>query len=193
MPEIGDRCLPYPSDPSERFAQLYADHGPDLLVYALRRVERSEDAAEILAETFVVAWRRVGDVPDGREALLWLYGVARLILANHRRGELRRVRLTERLRTEVFATQPAFSGPDVERTALLEALKRLNPMDREVLLLAGWEELEPAEIARVLGISAVTSRGRLHRARRRLRKELARDEAGPATANFKSIRTEEAR
>jgi DNA-directed RNA polymerase specialized sigma24 family protein len=65
-----------------RFAKLYREEGRAILEYALRRVEEREDAADVVAETFLVAWRRIGEVPIGEEARLWLYGVARLTLAN---------------------------------------------------------------------------------------------------------------
>lgn len=164
--------------PEARFASLYADYGTDVLAYALRRVERPDDAADVLAETFLVAWRRLEEVPTGAEARLWLYGVARRTLANQRRGNLRRARLAERLHSELSAAATP-AEPDPEMGETFDALKRLNKADQEVLLLAGWEELEPAEIAEVLDISKGTARGRLHRARRRLRKQLAAGGAAP--------------
>jgi DNA-directed RNA polymerase specialized sigma24 family protein len=93
-----------------RFRRLYAEHGREVLAYALRRTADAEDAADIAAETFLVAWRRTGEVPAGAEARLWLYGVARRTLANQRRGERRRDRLAQRLRHDLAATIP----PDSE-------------------------------------------------------------------------------
>jgi RNA polymerase sigma factor (sigma-70 family) len=175
MQPVGDEFNFPAGTPEARFARLYADHGADILAYALRRAAQPDDAAEILAETFLVAWRRLEDVPSGAEARLWLYGIARNTLANHRRGNLRRVRLAERLQAEVSAGVPASGALDAEGAAILGALKLLDKADQEVLLLAGWEELTPAEIAKVLEITAGTARGRLHRARHRLRKKLAGD------------------
>jgi RNA polymerase sigma-70 factor (ECF subfamily) len=149
------------------------EHGREILAYALRRTG-AEDAADIVAETFLVAWRRLEDVPPGDQARLWLYGVARRTLANQRRGERRRERLGERLRADlppVLVDPPEPPGPDA-----LAALERLGPEDREVLRLSAWEELSPSEVAAVLGISAVAARSRLHRARRRLRRALERGE-----------------
>jgi RNA polymerase sigma factor (sigma-70 family) len=151
------------------FRRLYAEHGREILAYALRRVGDPEDAADVVAETFLIAWRRLEDVPPDRQARLWLYGVARRVLANQRRGERRRERLGERLRADLapaLAEQPE-PGPDI-----LAALGRLGPKDREVLRLVAWEELQPSELATVLGTSAVAARSRLHRARRRLRRAL---------------------
>ncbi|HEX6666410.1 MAG TPA: RNA polymerase sigma factor [Solirubrobacterales bacterium] len=154
------------------FRRLYAAHGRDLMTYALRRARTAEDAADVVAETFLVAWRKVEEIPAGEEARLWLYGVARLVLANHLRGERRRGRLAERLRNEV-ATSMANQPTPEPASAVMSALGRLKPNDREVLMLAAWEELEPAQIGEVLGLSGVAVRSRLHRARRRLRQELA--------------------
>ena len=158
------------------FSRLYTEHWRDLFEYAIRRVPDPEDAAEVVEETFLVAWRRLADVPDGCEARLWLYGVARHALANQRRGERRRAHLADRLAIEL-SNRLSYPPPGPEALAMLAALKQLDADDREVLLLAGWEELEPREIARVLEISTVACRSRLLRARRRLYRVLA-DEDG---------------
>jgi RNA polymerase sigma-70 factor (ECF subfamily) len=152
------------------FARLYAEHWDSVLSYALRRASGPEDAADVVADTFLVAWRRAADVPAGSQARAWLYGVARRVLANQRRGGRRRDALVERLRNDLVAEIFSEQAP-VGETAVMEALGRMREEDREVLLLAGWEQLEPAEIAVALGISAVAARSRLHRARRRFRRE----------------------
>jgi RNA polymerase sigma factor (sigma-70 family) len=149
-----------------RFSSLYREHEREVLRYALRRSGEPDDAADVVAETFLVAWRRLGEVPLGDEARLWLYATARRVLANHSRGMKRRTRLAERLREELRQLPPQ---PAAEPGAVLEALAGMREGDRELLMLIGMEELSPSEAARVLGISAVTARTRLHRARRRLR------------------------
>jgi RNA polymerase sigma factor (sigma-70 family) len=94
----------------ERFRELYADNYPLILGYAMRRCVQPEDAADVVAETFLAAWRRLDDVPP-EHARTWLYGVARRVLANQLRSRRRRRRLGERLGDELrqFATTP----PDV--------------------------------------------------------------------------------
>ncbi len=172
-----------------RFSDLYRDHARDLLGYALRRSADPEDAADVVAETFLVAWRRIGDVPLDREARLWLYGTARHVLANQNRGARRRDRLTERLRGEL-CRELATARPR-EESAFLQALAGLKETDRELLMLIGWEELTPAQAARTLGISPLAARTRLHRARRRLRAQLAeRSSSNPPNTE---IEVEEAR
>jgi len=150
-----------------QLSKLYAQHGRHVLAYALRRAPSPEDAADVVADTFLVAWRRLDKVPPEPEARLWLYGVARRTLANQRRGAERRGRLAEHLRVEA-ATLLASAPADDERERVLTALATLSPDDRDLLLLIGWEGLAPAEAAQVLDISAVAARARLHRARRRL-------------------------
>lgn len=162
-----------------RFAQLYREHEREILRYALRRSSDPEDAADVVAETFLVAWRRLGDVPLGDEARLWLYATARRVLANHRRGIGRRTRLAERLREELRRQLPA--EPVAERRGVLAALAGMEDGDRELLMLVGWEELTPSQAAQVLGISTMAARTRLHRARRRLRARLG--EANERQAN----------
>ncbi|SEE86619.1 RNA polymerase sigma factor [Jiangella alba] len=157
----------------QRFEALYTAHSSTVLAYALRRVEVAADAADVIAETFVVAWRRIDDVPAGDEARLWLYGVARRVLANHHRGDRRRDALAARLRDHL-ATQARTGRPgdDPQAELIRAALRRLDPADREVIELTSWEGLTPAEAAAVLAVPPSTLRSRLQRARGRLRAEL---------------------
>jgi RNA polymerase sigma-70 factor, ECF subfamily len=144
---------------------LYERHAEAVHRYALRRSDR-ETAEEVTAQVFMVAWRRRSVLPE--DALPWLYGVARRALAEHRRGAARRRRLAERLRGE--PTEAPMH--EILDEGLAGALRQLSPSDRETLLLRYWEELEPAQIAKVMGCSRATMAVRLHRARMRLRREL---------------------
>ncbi|AQZ64499.1 putative RNA polymerase ECF-subfamily sigma factor [[Actinomadura] parvosata subsp. kistnae] len=157
-----------------RFEELYTEHYGAVSAYVHRRTDHPDDTADVLAETFTTAWRRLGDVPPGDQARLWLYGVARRVLANHRRGESRRTALAQRLRDELAAWQapPAQAPPDEVPHGVREAFARLADADREVLTLVVWEELGTAEIATVLGCSRMAARQRLHRARKRFAAEL---------------------
>jgi RNA polymerase sigma factor (sigma-70 family) len=155
-----------------RFGCLYAEHGRAVLAYAVRRASNAQDAADVVAETFLVAWRRLDEVPSAEGARLWLYGVARRVLANQRRSALRRERLADRLREELPIALDGLHSPAAGSGAVRAALAELGPDDQEILRLCGWEELTPREIATVLGISHVAARSRLHRARHRLRRAL---------------------
>jgi RNA polymerase sigma factor (sigma-70 family) len=178
-------------DRADRFRRLFAANERELLAYALRRVDRAEDAADVVAETFLVAWRRLDQLPPGDEARLWLYGVARRQLANQRRGRLRRARLADRLRAELAVAVPSARGPEDHRvSAVRAALARLDEEDREILRLTSWEGLTPSEIAAVLGVPGVTVRSRLHRARKRLRSEVLQQDAGALTTTSPVLATE---
>ena len=156
-----------------RFRALFEAEARSVLGYALRRVAEPQDAADIVAETFSVAWRRIDDVPDEPESRPWLFGVARRVLANQRRGALRRQNLGDRLRGELRPMMVAGPEEQDDRVhAVNEAMTRLPEQDREVLLLANWEGLKPAQIAAVIDVPPATARTRLHRARGRLRSEL---------------------
>lgn len=158
---------------------MYAEHFDRVLGYSLRRTDRGEDAADVTAETFLIAWRRLDDVPEEPETKLWLYATARRVLANHRRGDQRRTALGERLRADLAVCAPDHAGGVVVEQSLRVALATLSDQDREVLELAAWEGLQPREIADALGIGPIAARSRLSRARRRLRSITGNDPAPP--------------
>lgn len=152
-----------------------------MLGYAARRLDRPADAADVIADVFMIAWRRIDQVPAGSDARPWLYGVARNVLSNYRRGARRRGRLADRLRSEL-EVNPAFAeSPTAEVLTVRAALRLLSDDDRELLLLTCWEGLSPTEIAVAMGIPAVTVRSRLHRARHHLREGLGTDHRTPSS------------
>ena len=122
-----------------RFEHLYDQASLQVLGYALRRADTPEDAADIVSETFMIAWRRLDEVPVGDEARLWLYGVARRVLANQRRGQQRRERLNARLRDEVAVVSAwAEAGRPAPDSAVMAALAHLDEADRELITLVAW-------------------------------------------------------
>lgn len=163
-----------PSREARDFEALYDRCAAAVLGYCLRRTtpELAEDA---FAETFAVAWRRRDAVPA--EPLPWLYGVARKVIANQRRSARRQAAVARRL----VETTPAPSAEDAPESSrrVVAALSQLREADRELLLLVAWEGLKPAAAAHVLGITPARCRLRLHRARRRLERLVARADAPP--------------
>jgi RNA polymerase sigma-70 factor (ECF subfamily) len=161
-------------DGRARFEEIYDAYSGLILAYAARRTLDPEDALDVVSETFIVAWRRVEELPPADEARLWLFGIARRILANRHRGIARRVRLDERLAAEL-ATRP-IDGEEspwsVDGELILAALSALDERDRELLTLLAWDELSRSEMAAVLGTSTANVRLRIHRARKRLEREL---------------------
>lgn len=150
-----------------RLEALFCDNFSAVRSYARRRAPESM-VDDVVAETFLVAWRRIDDLPD--DVRPWLLGVARKTLSTHLRSARRRSSLVEKLSAaELPAAFSQVDGPD---TGLVGALQRLSATDQEVLALAAWEELRPREAAVVLGVSPAWYRVRLHRAKRRLVREL---------------------
>lgn len=161
-----------------RFEAAYAAHHTPILGYVLRRTSNADDAADVIAETFLTAWRRLEDMPPEPQSRLWLYGVARRVLANHYRGERRRSALAGRLRADLAVYRPPeYTG---ELALIAQAFRRLPAADRELLALTAWEGLDHGQIAVVLGCSRNAVRIRLHRARKRFEAELARTQAQSA-------------
>ncbi|WP_405056456.1 RNA polymerase sigma factor [Kribbella sp. NBC_01505] len=160
-----------PPDPRlARFEELFTCHHDDVLRYFVRRLDIRADAADLVAETFLVAWRRLDDVA-AQEILPWLYGVARNVLGNHRRGETRRHGLADRLRDDL-RTAPAAEPAASELHHAAESFRQLSETDREVLSLVAWEGLDAAQLAAALGCSPNAATVRLHRARGRLERLL---------------------
>lgn len=158
-----------------RFDDIYSRCALPLLAYLLRRLP-VVDARDAAAETFLVVWRRLDDVPE--VPLPWVLGVARRQVSNMVRGTNRRQALQDRLRADppVPSAEAGLGGATGGDCAsrLGMALAQLDEADVEVLLLVGWDGLQPRDAALVLGCSPGTFRVRLHRARRRLADELKR-------------------
>ncbi len=143
------------------FEDVFASLHGDVLRYALRRVPHDQ-AADVVAETFLVAWRRRDEVPR-EHVRQWLFRVAANVIANADRGRVRQSRLEGRLRAVPDAED--VGGVDVLRVRA--ALATLPAPDQEALRLIEWDGLAPPEAASVAGCSTATFRVRLHRARKR--------------------------
>lgn len=160
-----------------RFTDLYGAHYRKVLGYLLRRADCASTAQDLTEEVFLVAWRKLDAIPHGVEAEYWLYAVARKTLASHARKTTNRLRIAQRLLGR--NRQPDPQPDDVlvrseDAQLLFDALEELRDRDRELIRLAYWEELPHAAIADLLGITRGNVDVRLHRAIRRLAKELAR-------------------
>jgi RNA polymerase sigma-70 factor (ECF subfamily) len=160
-----------------RFEAVVADIYDPLQRY-LRRRAPGDEASDVLSDVLLTVWRRLDEMPE-EAALPWSYGVARRTLANHRRSASRHLRLVSRLEAErpVFADDPADRLEDPE---LANALASLPAADQEVLRLWAWEQLEPREIAEVLGSTVNAVSLRLSRARKKLSDLLTRQDPSGA-------------
>jgi RNA polymerase sigma-70 factor, ECF subfamily len=153
-----------------RFEAMFERHAARVYAYAVRRSD-PDAAGEVVGETFLIAWRKLDAVPA--EPLPWLLNVAGNVLANRRRSVARRTVFLADLGARARSA-PAGNPLDVvpTRLAIEEALNRLPPAEREAITLVAWDGLDVGEGAEAAGCSRATFSVRLHRARRRLMKEL---------------------
>jgi RNA polymerase sigma factor (sigma-70 family) len=126
-----------------RFDALFTSYSPDILAYCGWRADSASDAQDAMAEVFLTAWRRLDELPEGDAARVWLYATARRVIANQRRSSRRRVALYQRLALDAATAVRQPPSSDREEALVHEALRRLGPRDREVLLLVEWEGLAP--------------------------------------------------
>ncbi len=166
-----------------RFTVLYESCYYRVLAYALRRVS-AEEARDVAAEVFLVAWRRLDDVPAAH-GLPWLLAVAHKTLSQQRRAAGRRTALQDEIaRTQVRSAVEAdeLEAAVVERLSVLNALAHLSEADREALMLTTWDGLSTREAGIATGRSAAAFAVQLHRARRRFASALTAADTNPKTA-----------
>ena len=176
MRSSSSRAVDATAERHRRLVELFEAHHTAVLGYVSRRAGSADRAADVFSEVFLVAWRRLDDVPPGAEARLWLFGVARRTLANARRATRRRDALVERLSASLppsafvyLPEEPASPG------RIRAAIDRLDPVDAELVRLVAWEGLAPHQAGAVVGLGPGQARVRLHRARARLRAWLTDD------------------
>jgi RNA polymerase sigma-70 factor (ECF subfamily) len=163
---------PEQSERPDRFERIFTDCYDAVFRYAARRVA-AEAVQDVVSETFLVAWRRHGELKG--DPIPWLLGIARRVAANQRRSGARRDALEQRLRVQPVsaATGHEVAGHD---RRLATALEALGERDREALMLVVWDGLEHRDAARVMGCSTGALAVRVHRARRRLARALTDEE-----------------
>ncbi len=168
---------------SARLDALYRAHGRDVYSYCVRRTS-IEDAKDATADVFVVAWRRIEEVPAGEEGLPWLFGVARNVLSNRQRARRRRGRLAAKLSGRTLGTEPG-PEPQIVRRAeyqeLHEALAKLSPKDQEILRLVEWEGFTREQVAAMFYVGRAAIDKRISRAYRRMARTLGGSTTGPLT------------
>jgi RNA polymerase sigma-70 factor (ECF subfamily) len=151
----------------ERFEALFREHVAGVASYCRWCLRSRSDAEDAVAEVFLVAWRRLDDVPTGEASRPWLYATARRVVANEARANARRSKLNEKLNGQPVAVEQSEEEPLAGQVH--DALAALAPRDRELLFLAECEGFTATEIGRIMDRRPVTVRVRLHRAKRRFR------------------------
>lgn len=162
------------TDNRSRFEAIWREHRHQIMAYCLRRAS-SADADDACAETFLVVWRRIDEIPPAPKTLLCLYGIARKSLSNQTRAFYRRGRLQTKLANLGMA--PVADPLHVvvqsaDDRVVTDAVRRLKPVDREIVMLDVWEGLSRAEIADVMDMTRAAVDQRIHRAYQKLSRAL---------------------
>lgn len=164
----------------ESFSVFFRRYARPVTLYAVRRCRDPHDVGDLVSDTFLIALQAAGRyVPQTDTALPWLFGIARRVLARHRR----RRASARRLAVKAGNVEPLVTGDEVDavasaidaarqREAIERALEELSEGEREVFLLVAYDGLTPTEASVVLGVSPNAARLRLSRARKRMRQEL---------------------
>lgn len=153
----------------ERFRLLYDDHAALVARYVARRIS-VDDVQDVVSETFLIAWRRLDDMPD--DSVPWLLATARNVIANKQRSRRRQRELGIRLAAlPRWPTTTAVEDSAIDQR-LVEAIKGLPSNEREAVMLVAWDGLDMERAAQAAGCGRSAFRMRLHRARRRLSKQL---------------------
>lgn len=168
-----------PPDDSRRFTAIYDAHRQQVYAYAVSRAGR-DLADDVVGDTFLTAWRRLDAVPAA--PMPWLLGVARNVIRERYRAEVRQASIAAEMRAWAEEAQTDVADGVTEKAAMLAALAQLGEDDRELLTLVAWHGLGTRDAARVVGCSTATYFVRLHRARKRLEQALDRALAGPPRA-----------
>lgn len=168
-----------------RMRDAFRLNAPDILRYFDRRVSVAEDAADLMAETMLVAWRRNTRLPtEPEEARMWLFQIAKYTLLNYRRGRRRHNAAADILKNSSARTRPSEEAPSLDdRVDVRQAIDSLPQDQAEIIRLVHWDGFTVAEAARLIGTAEPTVRGRYNRALARLRIHFEiPHEADPASA-----------
>ena len=163
---------PKSAGPDDReFRALWDRNFGPVSSYVGRRVYPHGDRAnDLVAEVFIVAWRRFDVVPQPPEDLPWLYGVARKVVASHFRSVQSRLRLVERIADDLRGGTDTSTSIDLR---IERAVEQLAEVDRELFRLTCWEGLSQREAGLVVGLTAKAVERRLQRARQKVRDQIA--------------------
>ncbi|MCC3293969.1 RNA polymerase sigma factor [Arthrobacter sp. zg-Y411] len=154
-------------DREKRFLAAHAAGHDRVYRYFRRRTDNAATAEDLCAEVFRIAWEKTGQ--EESVSVMVLFGIAKNVLRNHDRSASRSENLLGALQLE------RNQAGDTGESRLHEALSRLGPDERELLLLTYWDGFSSSEVSDLLDTSATAVRMRLHRARKALGRLLDSD------------------
>jgi len=159
---------------SDELSDAFRREAGSILGFFIRRDVAPVDAADLVSETFLAAWkssRRSTIEPAMLRA--WLFGIARNVLSQHRRGRTRRSALADRLRWTLDEAHVQTATEPTLAEHIRELIRQLPEIDREIVQLVYWDGFTQEEVATIIGKPATVVRARLSRARGVLREQLA--------------------
>ncbi|MHB8380291.1 MAG: RNA polymerase sigma factor [Acidimicrobiales bacterium] len=166
------------NETTREYTRLVREHSRVLLRYSLRRLDDPTSCEDVVAETFLIAWRRWDDLPAPGRELPWLYGIAFRVVSNYRRSRDRRDRLYTRLAFERDRQSEREGEDDPDTQLILRAIRELRTSERELLEFVYWERLTYRDIALIVGVSENAVGIRINRAKGNLRTLLALPQDG---------------
>ena len=147
----------------EQFNDFYRLHRPQVVRYVARRLR--SDIDDIVGEAFVTAWRKRDLIPPAKaDQIVWLYAIARRIIANKVRWRTR-LDLFNRAQEPLIVTSTNGDSEGLTNLLVHSALRRMRPQDREVLLLVEWDGCTLDEAATILEITSSAAGKRISVAR----------------------------
>lgn len=169
------------SGTSEAFERLYVAQYESIYSYVRRRMH-SPEVSDAVAEVFMVAWRRIDELPPPPQDRLWLFGVAHRCVLAHQRRRWNQLRLISNLAAQPNRIELIETGHDYPQNGIRAAVQTLGDKDREVLILLYWDGLSHAEAAAVLGCSVNAVALRVKKAKTRLQSKLSPTAAKDSTS-----------
>ncbi|MEY3696592.1 MAG: hypothetical protein RJA41_242 [Actinomycetota bacterium] len=165
---------------AQEFEQLFNNHSHSVRAFIWRRSNGLDtgisSADDIEADVWSIAWARRDAAPTQSDfELAWLFQISRHVLANHIRKSDTRRKISNTFHPDEI-TSLAADSLVLLNEEIAEVFSILSASEREVMALTIWEDLKPAQISLVLGISANAVSIRLNKARKKISEYLERNQ-----------------
>jgi RNA polymerase sigma factor (sigma-70 family) len=154
--------LQFQGGSAEAFDELFARYREPLFGFFRRRLNSCERAEDLAQETFLAVIRATSRYEPRALVRTYLYGIALNLLAAERRKQSKDAPVDS-------SPEPAVSGAPYAVVWVRQALQKLDPSEREIIMLREYEQLSYSEIAGLLRLPLNTVRSRLFRSRMALK------------------------
>lgn len=167
----------FEAESADQLTRLMDDHLRRTYTQIYRIVRNAADAQDLTQEAFIKAWRRRDQLRDGQRADAWLASIARNTAIDflRRKSPVSEGEGVELERSHGETPEQILLRSE-KRSRLSEGLRRLTEREQMALILRDVEELEPDEVARILGCSKATVRCHIANAREKFRRYLKQED-----------------